>query len=45
MYARLYFQWINIKGPLYNIGNSAHVTWHPGWEGSLGENRYVYAYG
>ena len=26
-------------------GTLLNVMWQPGWEGSLGENRYMYMYG
>ena len=31
------------RGPAQ--GNLLSVTWRPGWEGSLGENGYMYMYG
>ena len=34
MYTLLYLKWITNKALLYS-------TWHPGWEGNLGENEYV----
>ena len=42
----LYLKWITNRDLLYNTGNSLlNVMWQPGWEGSLGENRYTYMYG
>ena len=38
-YILLYLKWITNKGTLLN------VRWHPGWEGSLGKNGYMYMYG
>ena len=34
----LYLKWITNKALLYS-------TWHPGWEGNLGENDYMCVYG
>ena len=31
------------RGPAQ--GTLLSVTWRPGWEGSLGENGYMYVYG
>ena len=47
MYIPLYFKWITNKVLLHSTGNSAqcYVAALPGWEGSLGENGYVYMYG
>ena len=30
---------------LYTQGTLLNVMWQPGWEGSLGENGYMYMYG
>ena len=38
LYTLLHFKWITNKDPLCSTGKS--VTWQPGWEGSVGENRY-----
>ena len=38
----LYFKWITNKDLLYSTGNQLNVMWPPGWEGSLGENGYMY---
>ena len=38
----LYLNWITNKGLLYSQGPLLSVVWQPGWEGSLGENEYVY---
>ena len=45
MYTLLYLKWITNKALLYSTGNSAQLMWQPGWEGSLGENGYMYMYG
>ena len=44
MYRLLCLKWITstycvVRGTLFN------VMWQPGWEGSLGENGYIYVYG
>ena len=41
MYTLLYFKWA-----IYCIaqGTLFSVMWQPGWEGSLGENGYMYIY-
>ena len=42
VYTLLYFKWVIYciaQGTLFN------VMWHPGEEGSLGENGYMYTYG
>ena len=44
MYTQLYLKWINNKVLLCSKGNSAQC-YEPGWEGSLGENGYMYMYG
>ena len=38
----LYLKWITNKDLLYGTGISAQYMWQPGWEGSLGENGYMY---
>ena len=45
MYTLLCLKWIT-KGS-YHIaqGTLLNVTWQAGWEGSLGENGYLYMYG
>ena len=45
MYTLLYLKWIANQGLLYSTGDSVHVMWPPGWEGSLGEKGYVKLYG
>ena len=37
----------NQQEPTYCIaqGTLLNVMWQPGWEGSLGENEYMYMYG
>ena len=45
MYTLLYLKWITNKDLLYSTGNSAQRMRQPGWEGSLGENGYMYMYG
>ena len=42
MYTLLYLKWVTNKDLLYSSENSAHVMLQPGWEGSLGENGYLY---
>ena len=37
-----YLKWITSKDLVYSTGNSLSVMWQPGWEGSLGENGYLY---
>ena len=41
------FKMDNQRGPTYCIvqGTLLNVMWQPGWEGSLGENGYMYMYG
>ena len=39
------FKMDNQQDVLYSMRNSANVMWQPGWEGSLGENGYMYMYG
>ena len=41
----LYLKWIMNKDLLYNTWTLLSVIWQPGWEGSLGENGYMYMYG
>ena len=42
----MYFKWITNKALLYIAqGTLLNVMWQPGWEGSLGENGYMYMYG
>lgn len=43
MYTLLDLEWLTSKELLYSTCNSV-VMWHPGWEGSLGENGYMYMY-
>ena len=45
MYTLLYLKWITNKDLLDSTGNSANVRWQPGWEGSLGQNGYMFIYG
>ena len=45
MYTLLYLKWITNKDLLYSIGTLLSVMWQPRWEGSLGENGYIYTYG
>ena len=42
MYTLQYFKWITSKDILYSTWNSAQCYVQPGWERSLGENRYVW---
>ena len=38
-------EWIANKDPVYIAqGPLLNVIWQPGWEGSLGENGYMYMY-
>ena len=41
----LYLKWITNKDLLNSTGTLLSVLWQPGWEGSLGENGYMYMYG
>ena len=48
MYTVLYLKWITNKDNTWNCithGTLLNVMWQPGWEGSLGENGYMYVYG
>ena len=46
MYTLLCLNWITNKDLLYSTcGSLLNNRWQPGWEGSLGENGYVYMYG
>ena len=45
MYILLYSKWITNKDLLYSTRNSSQCSVQPGWEGSLGENGYMYMYG
>ena len=46
MYTLLYLTWISSKVLLYTAqGTLLSVISQPGWEGSLGENGYMYTYG
>ena len=44
MYTQLYLKWIPIRNYYTAHGTLFNVMWQPGWEGSLGENGYVYVY-
>ena len=44
VHTAVYLNWITNKMPLYSTGNF-NVIWQPGWEGTLGENGYMYMYG
>ena len=44
MYALLHLKWITNKD-LLQQGTLLNVMWQPGWEGSLGENAYMYMCG
>ena len=44
MYTQLYLQWITNRTSCIAHGTLLSVTWQPGWEGSLGENGYLYMY-
>ena len=45
MYTLLYLKWITNKDQLYTTWNLLNVLWQPGWDGSLGDNGYMYMYG
>ena len=45
MYTLLYLKWITNKAQLQSTGNSAQCHGHHEWEGSLGENGYMFMYG
>ena len=40
----LYLKWIT-RTYCIAQGTLLNVMWQPGWEGSLGENGYLYTYG
>ena len=42
MYTLPNLKWIINKDPLVAQGTLLNVMWKPGWEGSLGENGYIY---
>ena len=44
MHTRLYLKWIINKDLLYSTWTLLNVTWQPGWEGSLVENRHTRMY-
>ena len=41
----LYLKWIPTRTYCIAQGTPIGVMWQPGWEGSLGENGYLYMYG
>ena len=43
MYTLLRLKWMSNKDVLY--GTFLNVMWQPRWEGSLGQNEYMYVYG
>ena len=45
IYTLLYLKWIVSKDLLIAHGTLLSIMWQPGWEGSLGENGYMYMYG
>ena len=45
MYTFLYLKWIITRTYCIAQGTLLNVTWQPGWEGSFGENGYMYMYG
>ena len=45
MYPLLYLKWIITRTYCIAQGTLLNVTWQPGWEGSFGENGYMYMYG
>ena len=44
MYTLLYLKWITNKITNRARGTLLNVMWQPGWQGSLGENGYIYMY-
>ena len=44
-YTLLCLKWITNKDLCIAQGTLLNVIWQPGWEGSLGENEYMYMYG
>ena len=42
MYSLLHLKWIANKALLLAHGILFNFMWQPGWEGSLGENGYMY---
>ena len=44
MYTLLYLKWITTR-TYCTEHRTLNVMWQPGWEGSLGENGYMYMYG
>ena len=45
MYTLLYLKWVTTRTHCIAQGTLLNVMWQPGWEGSLGENEYMYMYG
>ena len=45
IYTLLYLKWITNRTYCIAQGTLLNVMWQPGWEGSLGENGYMYMYG
>ena len=43
-YTLLYLKWIANRTYCTAYGTLLNVMWQPGWEGSLGENGYMYMY-
>ena len=44
LYTKLYLKRIPIRNYCTAHGILFNVVWQPGWEGSLGENGYMYVY-
>ena len=44
-YTLLCLKWITNKDLCIAQGTLLNIMWQPGWEGSLGENEYMYMYG
>ena len=42
MYTLLYLKWITNRTYCIAQGTRLNVMWQPGWEGSLGENGYMF---
>ena len=45
MYTLLYLKWSANKDLYIGHGPLLNFMWQPGWEGSMGENGYMYMYG
>ena len=45
MYTLLYLKWTTSKVLLHSTENSVNAVWQSEWEGTWGENGYMYMYG